>query len=463
MRRLPLLLSALSLILALSALAAGCGGDSKPGLVTSWGKKGVVVLPGFEVKQTIEDSSGRIIAVGNYKGNYAEVVRLLPDGSLDSSFGKNGVVRWPFHMFQGRFPNGGDYLGWDLVALLPGGRIVLAGTNIVGLVDEKSTLVVSELDQSGKVVETFGDNGYFLADKRLYDCSAAAAAKGAKACDRQFFGLARRKTTCTRGPAGLAIQGGKIVVSADRFCNNLADPILHIVLMRLNANGTRDRSFGKKGEVAVSRTASLVYSAPLIVLPNEHLVVAGTTPKGGMVRLTELLPDGALDPSFGQKGVVFTKALGGEPGNLTALMSDGHGVLSLTGNNYTGESGGPFLVRFTSSGQPLDFSAGSRLSPSIRVKGNYENFGAKTFGFPNAIFAQLPSGELVGAGNLLARITSEGALDTSYPPQRLYGGGKLITGGMFGGILASSDGTVLVTLLKQNPSLTLTANLARYR
>ena len=88
MRRLSPLISAVALVLVLYALAVGCGGaNDKPGLVTSWGKDGVVQLPGFEVKQTIEDSSGRIVAVGNYKGNYAEVVRLLANGSLDSSFG----------------------------------------------------------------------------------------------------------------------------------------------------------------------------------------------------------------------------------------------------------------------------------------------------------------------------------------------------------------------------------------
>jgi uncharacterized delta-60 repeat protein len=458
MRRLSPLISAVALVLVLYALAVGCGGaNDKPGLVTSWGKDGVVQLPGFEVKQTIEDRSGRIVAVGNYKGNYAQVVRLLPNGSLDPSFGKDGVVRWPFHMFEGRFPHGMDYLGWDEAALLPDGRIVLAGTNIVGLVGDKSTLVVSELDQSGKVVGSFGDNGYFTADKRLYDCSAASVAKGGNACDRQFFGLAEKKTTCTRGPAGLAIQGGKIVISADRFCNDLADPILHIVVMRLNANGTRDRSFGKKGEVAVSRTASLVVSAPLIVLPNAHLVVAGTTPKGEKVQLTELLRNGAIDRSFGQKGVVFTRAAESRLGfhNLTALVSDEHGTLSLTGNNDEG----PFLVRFTSSGQPLDFRTGSHRRPSIRVKGNYENFGGATFGSTYAVFAQLQNHELVGAGNRLARITSGGVFDPSYPRQRLYGGGKLI----ITTLIADSDGTVLVTLLKQNPSETLTANLARYR
>jgi uncharacterized delta-60 repeat protein len=454
MRRVFPPIAALSLILLLSALAAGCGGDSKPGIVTSWGKDGVAKLPGFEVKQTIEDPSGRIVAVGNYKGNFAQVVRLLPDGSLDSSFGKDGIVRWPFHMFEGRFPNGMDYLGWDLVTLLPDGRIVLAGTNMVGNVDDKTTLVVSELDESGKVVGSFGDNGYFTADKRLYDCSAAAAAKGADACDRQFLTLAEKKTTCTRGPAGLAIQGEKIVVSADRFCGEF-EPY-HIVVMRLNANGTRDRSFGKKGEATVSGTAPLIVSAPLIVLPNDHLVVGGTTATE-KVQLTELLPKGAIDSHFGKNGVVFTHAAESRLGfhNLTSLMSDNQGILSLTGTNDEG----PFLVRFTSSGQPLDFRTGSRRPPSIRAKGNYENFGSAAFGIPFAVFAQLPSGELVAAGHLLARITSDGALDTSYPRLQLYGGSKLI----IRGILASSDGTVLVTLLKQNPSLTFTAELARYR
>jgi uncharacterized delta-60 repeat protein len=457
MRRPLPLASALLVILVLSALAASCGGDSKPGLVTSWGKNGVVRLPGFEVEQTIEDRSGRIVAVGNYKGNFAQVVRLLPDGSLDSSFGKNGVVRWPLHMFQDRFPNGMDYLGWDLVTLLPNGRIVLAGTNIVGLVNNKSTLVVSELDQSGKVVKTFGDNGYFTADKRLYDCSDAAASKGHKACERQFFGLARKKTTCTRGPAGLAVQGDKIVISADRFCNNLADPILQVVVMRLNANGTRDRSFGKKGEVTVSRTAPLVYSAPLIVLQKGHLVVAGTTPKGGKVQLTALLPDGAIDRSFGNNGVVLAQAAESTDGfhNLIALMGDKEGI-SLLGNNDQG----PFLVRFTRSGQPRDFRAGTRRPPSIQSNGNYENFGAKTFGSTYAVFAQLPNGELAGAGNRLARITSDGALDSSYPSQRLYGGGMLI----IGRLLATSNDDVLATLHKRNNATGVyTAYLARYR
>ena len=65
----------------------------------------------------------------------------------------------------------------------------------------------------------------------------------------------------------------------------------------------------------------------------------------------------------------------------------------------------------------------------------------------------------MGAAALLARITPDGVIDSSYPPQQLYGGGKLI----IRGLLAASDGTVLVTLLNPNSSSTETVFLARYR
>ena len=43
----------------------------------------------------------------------------------------------------------------------------------------------------------------------------------------------------------------------------------------------------------------------------------------------------------------------------------------------------------------------------------------------------------VTAAALLERIRPDGVLDPSYPPQHVYGAGKLITGGL----LAASDGT----------------------
>jgi uncharacterized delta-60 repeat protein len=459
MRRSPPLIAAVALVLVLSALAVGCGGSSqkndKPGLVTSWGTDGVVKLVGFEVRQTLEDASGRIVAIGDH-GGHAQVVRLLPNGSLDPSFGESGRVRWPSQPFQGRFPPGMDYLGWDMAALLPDGRIVLAGTNtfgdIYGAGNDESTLVVSEIDQSGRVVKAFGQNGYFTADKRLYSCPPTASSKVDEACQRHLVALAREKTTCTRGPEGLAVQGEKIVISATRFCNEFEPH--HIVVLRLNANGTLDKSFGKKGEVTFG-TASWTDDAPLLALPNGRLAVAGTTPKGGMVRLTKLLPNGAIDRRFGNKGVSFTRVASDsrEIQRIDALLQGRHGKINLTGAT----DDGPFFLRFYSTGDPYCFWEGSPWV-AFGECSNYENFGG-AFGRDWPVFAQLGNGELAGAGNLLERVMTDGSIDYLYPPQRVYGAGELVTTG----IIAASDGTVLVTLLNPNSSSTETVFLARYR
>lgn len=457
MRRTPSLIASL-LVLACTALSTGCGDkqqQNEPGLVKSWGEEGVVKLAGFEVEQVLGEDSGRIIAVGLFQGRVAQVVRLLPDGSLDPSFGKGGVVRWPFHMFSERFPRGGNFLGWRMAALLPDGKIALAGTNSLGHVDETSTLIVSEIDQSGKVVESFGQSGYFFFDKRLYDCPASTVGKG---CKRIFFELARKKTTCTRGPAGFAIQGKKIVVAAERFCEPFEPE--KIIVMRLNPNGTADRSFGLRGEIEVSGTAPYAsLPNPLLVLPDGRLVVAGTTARGGKVRLTGLLPDGKLDSHFGRNGVASTRVAIDSKGiqPLDVLLRDKRGNLSLTGSTTYG----PFVVRFSRSGRPNYFWTGSPWIPSVEHQSNYENFGGAFGRFPAwAYFGQLSNGELVGSSNLLARITPQGVLDPTYPPQQVYGAGKLIPRGL----LVTSDDTVLLTLLKYHADPgTFTTYLARYR
>jgi hypothetical protein len=245
-------------------------------------------------------------------------------------------------------------------------------------------------------------------------------------------------------------------LSADRFCAPYEPH--RIVVLRLNANGTLDRSFGKRGKVAVSVNGTLVYDAPLVAFPDGHLVVAETTPKGGMVRLTGLLRNGGLDRRFGRKGAASTRVTSSDfwgLGGISALLADRKGNISIAGANEDG----PFLVRFYRSGKPNNFWTRSPWTPPSVDRSNYENFGGK-FGPAGVAFAQLSNGELAAAAALLERIRPDGVLDPSYPPQHVYGAGKLITGGL----LAASDGTVIVTLLKYHTGPgTYTTYLARYR
>ena len=433
MRRPTLLAATTFSLCVLPLLIAGCGGkaasSNAPGPVKSWGKGGVVRLDGFDAKQTLEDGSGRVLAVGVYNGNFAQVVRLRSDGTLDPSFGKGGIARWPYHMFVGRFA--AHSLGWDMAAFLPGGTIALAGTNNVGIIDQQSTLVVSEIDDHGHVVHSFGQNGYFT----------------------------NKMSSDLRGPTGIAVQGKRIVVAVDHF-RNLNKTPEKIVLLRLGSTGTLDTSFGRHGIVRVSGAAPYADPIhPLLTLSQGDLAVATSTPTGGRVEIVGLLGDGAFDPHFGRKGIASARVALDSQGilRLDSLLRDRKGNLSLTGSTYAG----PFVARFNRTGRPVYFWEGSPWGKSriIAANTNVENFGG-AFGINIPNFGQLPNGEIVVAGTVLAHIGFYGNLDASYPPQPLLGTGKLTNGGL----VVASDGTVLVTLLGSNASTGIfTTYIARYR
>jgi hypothetical protein len=430
MRRPALLAVTAFSLCILSLLITGCGGgadSNKPGPVKSWGKDGVVRLDDFEIAQTLEDSSGRVLAVGLYGDRFAQVVRLRPDGSLDPSFGKSGVARWPYRMFVGRF--GRHFLGWDMVAVLPGGRIALAGTNNFGDIDEQSTLVVSEIDEHGQIVRSFGQNGYFTTKMSSY----------------------------LRGPTGIATQGDRIVVSVSRFRDLFKTPE-KIVLMRLTAKGTLDASFGRNGVVQASDAAPYAeHNNSLLALSQGRLALAASTPRGGRVLIVGLLENGDPDRHFGRKGTASTRVVTDSESirHLDALLRDRKGNLSLTGSTDTGA----FLVRFNRTGRPINFWTGSPWVPWLKGFANFESFGG-AFGGNAPNFGQLPQGELAVAGAVLAHIGWYGNLDASYQPQPLLSTGKFRNRGL----LVAHDGTVLVTLLDaHHNSGVFTAYIARYR
>ena len=414
-RRPVLLAATLLLFCALFSAIAGCGGSAaskKPGPITSWGKDGVVRFANFEADKMIEDASGRVLVLGLYDDRIAEIVRLLPNGSLDPSFGKGGIVRWPYRMFVDRFPLGRHFLGWDLAAFLPGGRIALAGTNNFGDIDEQSTLIVSEIDESGHVVRSFGENGYVVS----------------------------KMSSHLRGPTGLAVQNGRLVVAVHRFRGDFSPG--EIVLMRLGPDGTLDNSFGEHGKTTVLAAPDYGLSTPILALPNKRLVIATVAPvaKPGLVRIVGLLENGARDLHFGRQG--FASAKVGD--NIfygiypSGLFRSKRGRLALTGSTSTG----PFIACFDFDGRPDDFWRASQTGDATSVESFGGAFGSGAI-TPPSVIAQRANGGFVAAGAILARIRSYGVLDASYPTQPLF---AFVDGKTHNAwdLLAASDDTVLV-------------------
>lgn len=363
-----------AMLVALVTLT-GCGGHRAsrppvpkgvvPGpLVTSWGAGGTLTLQNVAVAQLFEDGVGRIVAAGIASQSRAYVARLRADGSLDPTFGSGGAVRWPY----------ARHLGWLMGAALPDGRIALAGATEFGVVNDHSALVVTVLDAKGSVDRTFGRNGYVVMDGK----------------------------SCLRGPAGMAVDGDKLVVTALRWCNSNARQ--SPVVLRFGRNGAADDSFGEHGTVKLpSYPADVVPFAPVVVLPNERLVVASYDGTAARVLLIGLDRNGRTDPSF----ETTPTAVGGIFGHgIEALFRAKLGRFTISGCGAEG----PFLARFNRDGSAYRFWGGGAQGARVNV----ESFGG-AFGARCAAFAQLPNFRLVAAGTALVHLYPTGVLDPHHP------------------------------------------------
>jgi uncharacterized delta-60 repeat protein len=244
----------------------------------------------------------------------AILLRYLPDGRLDPSFGAGGKTLEPS---EG---------GGAAVAVQRDGRILMG------------TRGGSESAQ----VLRFNPNG-------ALDSS---------------FGIAGKATLPTSSMNSLTTQpDGRIVVACSR-------------VVRLMPDGTLDQSFGDAGRAEMPGPAGGAYQA--VVQADGKIAVAGYAAEPYEMRAWRLLPAGRGDPMFGSGGGVAIPATPSEnpynpPSNLAlAVAVQPDGAVLATGMNYGGGYGEPTkleTVRLTPAGQlDPDFGDGGRvLTPLAHV------------------------------------------------------------------------------------------------
>lgn len=160
-RRLVSALAVLTIPVLLFNLPALAAGD----LDASFGQNGVTADPGFSgnVSATAVAiqpdrkiiAGGRVPApspAGNFPG--FGLVRYLPNGAIDTTFGTNGRVITSFYEYSGTFATMND------IAVLPDGKIVVAGS--VRVPDGSSAqyvIFVIRYNANGSLDTTFNGNG----------------------------------------------------------------------------------------------------------------------------------------------------------------------------------------------------------------------------------------------------------------------------------------------------------------
>jgi uncharacterized delta-60 repeat protein len=181
-------------------------------------------------------SDGKILVAGlafnAVSGNDLAVFRYLADGTIDSSFGVNGISIPPV--------NQDDDAAND-IALQPDGKIVLAGYtySVISFADK----LVVRLDTSGNPDPTFGVSGIVTSNPVNNDCFST----------------------------GVLIQpDGKIITTGRAY-----SATSNFLVSRFNTDGQIDSTFGTNGFTftSVANGEDFIYGS--LLQPDGKVVVAG--------------------------------------------------------------------------------------------------------------------------------------------------------------------------------------------
>jgi uncharacterized delta-60 repeat protein len=431
-----------------------------------------------EARGLVVQPDGKLVAAGSARVGLSTdfaLVRYLPDGTPDSSFGANGVVTTPI------LSHGDDAFA---LALQSDGKLVAVGPTTRG--SGKAEFALARYTRSGALDSTFGSHGIVTTPISNGNDEAAALAVQADgkllavgssgtefalvrytkagALDRAFDGdgIATTSLGSRAAAAGVGVQAdGKLVAAGfsdsnfalvrytkagaiDAPFTSVPGPVVtrfgaldataqavavqadgkvvatgyasgEFALARYNSDGSLDGAFGADGTVETPMDSGNGVLYALVVQPDGKLVAAGSVSNAAVthrdIALVRYLPDGTLDTGFGNGGIALTP-IGAGSSEAFALGLQKDGKLVAAGYGKVGTSNDFALVRYEADGT-LDptFGAGGIVMTPVGTGGDEAR----------AVVVQ-PNGSIVAAGRAqngsitfaLARFKANGSLDTSF-------------------------------------------------
>ena len=280
------------------------------GVDTTFGTNGRIVtavtMVNPEVNLSRVNSDGTFFVSGIRHFGTDDVpfaAKFTSTGAPDTSYGAGGVVTLT------SLP-----LGWGIVGSGTDGTglVVIVGTTLDPGTGERQDIFVTRLTSTGATDTTFGTGG--VAQFALSNVD-----------NRSDVG-----TTFDVQPDGKIVLGGRTKVTSGSGYDFL--------LMRLEANGARDTTFGANG-VATTRfpptSTSNNLGRRLVLQPDGKIVLVGTVTGGtanqcGIARFTA---NGTLDPDFGTGGQVLVPMSVG----CFNVSQQSDGKLVIVGNDKVGD------------------------------------------------------------------------------------------------------------------------------
>jgi uncharacterized delta-60 repeat protein len=274
----------------------------------SGGKATLGIGSGEDIARALVLQPDGKILVAGYSNNGSNddfaLVRYLPNGTLDASFGASGIVTTPIGSGQDRC--------WA-ATLLPDGKILLAGHAHNGT-NEDFALV--RYLSSGAIDTTFGTGG--------------------------------KVTTAMSTGTDIAyavklLPDGHILLGGYAYGTTNSD----FALARYLPDGTLDNAFGTSGKMVLQITANADFIYAIALQNDGRILATGRAYNGSNVDIATVRfqSNGFLDTTFGTGGISIVNNGGDEYGYGIGTQSDGSIIVGSWG--YLGDDGQAILLRYT--------------------------------------------------------------------------------------------------------------------
>jgi uncharacterized delta-60 repeat protein len=352
-------------------------------------------------------SDGKIL-VGGYSdigGDLAAtLVRFLPNGQPDVTFGKRGVVT------TNLVSNGNDIYRAQFG--LPSGGVIAAAS---GAAD----FVVTKFLANGILDNNFGTGGIAKCrpgtaavddvNDMMIDAQGNILVSGSANYTPPYSDGCVMRLLPTGAPDPSFGTSGAVQFAFssrdDRILSLAPGPDNTIyaagsghqgtqrtgIVARLLANGSLDPAFGTNGTVVLSGAPALeIIARKVLALDGGKIIVAyyeaayGTA-NDDKVFLCRYMPDGTPDPSFGNNGKTYITITGGKDVELRGMVIDNAGRIYMSGNFVKGSVNNLFLTRLLSNGS---------TDATYGVNGHYETDDYRSFYADHGLALNITSGNL---------------------------------------------------------------------
>lgn len=317
------------------------------------------------------------------------LVRYMPDGSMDESFGVDGVA-------QGNITVGASTWSQNnTLVLQPDGKLLYTSSRMANNI---LRMFVSRFNSDGSIDNGFGDNG--TATIQIYNSGDDYSHSMMLQPDgkilvvgqtRPYSGIPYQMAAIRLTPGGGIDESfadeGKFIYDHAYSGDGIMDAALQsdgkivfaayathqgygtMIAMRVTEGGVLDDTFATDGIFEYSTTSNLgyEYANALCIGANDEIHIACQTYETASDRsdiaVLKLTPDGAFDTSFGESGSVVVH-LGEDWDFGEDILLDEQGRILVSSTHYTHDYFEGLVLRFQPDGE-LDSSFGNEGIASI--------------------------------------------------------------------------------------------------